>query len=338
MRWPLVAIAVAVLLPAPAPAEAAGVEVLGARTGGEGPALTQGTVVWSLREDTRGVRVLARLLDGRSMTVGRASLSAADGELGGWTLAAAQGRVGLRVIPTPARSSVVFGGPFGGGPSRLRSAPLGAVMAVDRDFWAWSGGYVTLERVGERPRAVLTNDLGETRPLALPAGADPRTLAVRDATAAVVLNRDGVSREVAVIDLATAAVVRRVDLGDARGLDVTSLSLDAEGELALTGEGGDGSDALIWAPAGASRFEVVAIDDRFGLVQVAKGRIAFVAPGGRRESVRPVVLDPHSGAAPTVVFRRPRTRWSRSTTTAPASRGRRSTASSSPTPCPPHRG
>ena len=62
---------------------------------------------------------------------------------------------------------------------------------------------------------------------------------------------------------------------------------------------------LAWAPVGAKRFQVVMTGDRFGLVQVAGGRIAFVAPGGKIDAARPVVVEPRPEGEPTLIFRGP---------------------------------
>jgi hypothetical protein len=194
---------------------------------------------------------------------------------------------------------VLFGGPLNTALTRLRSTPTGAVMATDRDFWAWAGGFVTLERSGKTLRAVVTDDRGGIRVLALPAGAEPRTLAVSATTAAVVVARE----RVAVLDLASGAVVRTVVLGEVRDYDVTSLSVAADGALAVTAD--SGSDVLAWAPVGAQQFQVVMTGDRFGLVHVAGGRIAFVAPGGKTDAARPVVVEPRAGGEPTLLFRGP---------------------------------
>ena len=265
-----------------------------------------GTVVWGEPDGERAVRVRSRPVDGGiTRDVSRVSIS----ERAVWGLAAGAGGLGLRVYSTATQGLLFADRPEAGLTQLRRGVPAGAVMAVDRDFWAWTGGFVTLERVAGAPgrlRAVVTDHEGAARPLALPTGSDPATLAVADATAAVVVARgDGNAREIAVIDIATGVVGRRVDLGTLRALEVISLDIASDGELAVTGEGAGGVDHLGWAPVGAGRVERVMEGDDFGQVQVARGRIALVAPGGRRDAVRPLVVEPRIGQPSTTVFRGP---------------------------------
>ncbi|MBE2314827.1 hypothetical protein DVA67_002480 [Solirubrobacter sp. CPCC 204708] len=293
----LVGLVLAGALFAAAPAGAQSVEALEARELGEGgPVLDAGTVVWSRGEGGDGVRVSARAAAGGPVAhLGRASSGAASA--GSWRLAAGAGRVGLRVVSGRGGVGALLSAPFGGAPLR-RSVPRGATMAADRDFWAWSGGYVTLERSGPALGAVVTGADGSVRRLALPAGARVRTLAVAGSLAAV-----SVGQAVVVFDLATGAEVRRVALD---AMSVGSLSVDPSGALAATGESEYGVDVLAWAPVGAGAFEVVTTGGDFGLVSLAGGRIAYVASRGLDEGARAVVVEPRPGSEnPTVLFRGP---------------------------------
>ena len=308
----LAAIGAGVVLAAPAVASPSSpvVEALAPRAGLAAPVFGPGTVVWSEPDGQRAVRVRSRAVDGGiARDVSRVSLSGPGDEPVTWRLAAAADGLGLLAYSARATRGVLFVDRPEAGLTELRSGvPRGAAMAVDRDFWAWTGGFVTLERVGGAPgrlRAVVTDHQGVARPLALPAGSDPATLAVADATAAVVVAGERGAREVAVIDIATGVVRRRVDLGTLRGVVVISLDIASDGELALTGEGVGGGDLLGWAPVGAGLFERVMADDNFGQVQVAHGRIALVAPGGRRDAVRPLVVEPRIGQPSPIVFRGP---------------------------------
>ena len=293
----LAAVVIGVWLVGASPSFAQEVEPLGPVGGGQEPILADGTLVWS-RDDDGRVQVLGRPAAGGTVTeIARTTPS--QGGLGGWRVAAGAGRVGVRVSLREGKGPVLFGGPFGSALTPLRPARAGAVMVTDRDFWAWAGGFVTLERSGKTLRAVVTDDRGGARVLTLPAGAEPRTLAVADTVAAVVVARERVD----VLDLASGTVVRTVALGEVGDFDVTSLSVAADGALAVTAD--SGSDVLAWAPVGAKRFQVVLHGDGFGLVQVAGGRIAFVAPGGKIDASRPVVVEPRPDGEPTLIFRGP---------------------------------
>lgn len=189
-----------------------------------------------------------------------------------------------------------------------RNVPAGQVMAHGPDLWATDAGTLTLERVdrrGLRLHAVLRPAGGAPREVPLPAGADPRFLFAAGALAAVPIADAGGPREVAVLQLPSGAVVRRVALGEMRGAELISLGLAPDGGLAATAEGGGGQDGVAWAPAGAARFEVVRIADAFSQVRVAGGRIAMLVAGRGGDGQRVVVLEPVPGGEPRIVFRGP---------------------------------
>jgi hypothetical protein len=299
---------VALALPPIARAE---MTALATRSGSQAPVLSDGRVLWSTRSGKDGIRVFSRLAGGGPVqVVGRAALPSGGRRLGEWTLVAAPTWIGLRV------GRELIGGVPGTPLRSVRSGvPAGRTMAAERDTWALPPtGFVTLERGArdrgnQRPRNVVATDAsGAHRPVALPPGADPATLAVSGASAAVVVDdRNNVPREVDVLDIATGAVQRRVAMGPFTVEIVISLSLSPEGDLAITGEDGRGSDGLAWAPAGASEFDVQAVDDDFGLVQAARGRIAMVGPNRpSRDGHRVVVFEPRPGdEPPNVLFRGP---------------------------------
>jgi hypothetical protein len=289
----------------------ADITALAPRSAQQGPILLDGRVLWSTRAGKSGIRVFGRMASGGPVeVVARAALPAGE-KLGGWELVAAPHWIGLRI------GDRLLGGPPGAALPIVRSrVPAGRLMAAGRDTWATTPpGFVTLERrAGTRddqpPRdVVVTSGMGGHRTLALPAGAEPTTLAVNGAHAAVVIaDRQGLPREVDVLDLATGAVERRVEMGRFSIELVISVSLSPEGDLAITGEDGAGVDWLGWAPRGAPQFDVVTVADDFGLMQAAKGRIAMVGPNQARlgEGHRVVVFEPRPGdEEPRVLFRGP---------------------------------
>jgi hypothetical protein len=303
MRWGrLVGLGVALtaLLPSQASAE---ITALATRSGEQAPVLTDGRVLWSTRAGASGIRVFSRLAGGGpTQLVGRATLPKADGRLFDWTLVAAPGWIGLRAHARAAHGDRLFAG-AGGALDLVRSnVPEGRRTTSGRDTWAGPAkSFVTLER---RMRdAVVTDAAGAHRTLALPPKADAATLTASNGRAAVVAGS-----EVDVLDIATGAIERRVAFGAFQVERVISLSISPEGDLAITGEDGEGRDGLGWAPAGATQFEIVTVADNFGLVQTAGGRIAMVGPNGARftEGQRVFVFEPRPGGQePSLLFQSP---------------------------------
>jgi hypothetical protein len=295
------------------------ITALGTRSGDQAPALTDGRVVWSQRAGRSGIRIFSRLAQGGPVqTAGKATLPSADGGPSYWRLVAAPGWLGVRVAGRKARRMRLLGGAPGALLPVVRSGvALGALQGPNRDTWPWPpGGFVTLERrpgAGETETARelwVTEASGARRQVALPPNADPITLAVGGTNAAVaIVAPDKGLQEVAVLDLTTGAVQRRVAAGPFSGIGViNSVALSPEGELAITVEDGNGSDGLGWAAATAAQLQIVTIDDRFGLVNVAHGRIAMVGPNGPQmfTGERILVFEPRApDEKPNVVFRSP---------------------------------
>jgi hypothetical protein len=285
---------------------------LATRTGNQAPVLVDGRVLWTTRSGKDGIRVFSRLAGGGPVqVVGRATVPGGRLSRSAWSLVAVPGWLGLRV------GGRLLGGAPGSQLAPLRSGvPRGSLMADARDTWGTPpGGFVTLERragAGEDapPRDVVVTDArGAHRKLALPPGADPATLSVSGASAAVVIgDAHGAPREVDVLDLARGAVQRRVAMGSFSVASVTALSLSPEGDIAATGEDGHAVDGLAWAPAAATEFDVQTIGDSFGLVAAAQGRIAMVGPHepGLDGGHRVFVFEPRPGdQAPQALFQSP---------------------------------
>jgi hypothetical protein len=293
-------VALAVALPSQASAE---IIALATRSGEQAPVLTDGRVLWSTRSGASGIRVYSRLAGGGpTQLVGRAALPKADGRLFDWSLVAAPEWIGLRTHARAAHGDRLFAG-AGGALDLVRSnVPEGRRTTSERDTWAGpTRSFVTLER--RMREAVVTDATGKHRTLALPPNAEPATLSVSNGRAAVVARS-----EVDVLDVATGALQRRVGFGPFQVERVASLSISPEGDLAITGEDGDGRDGLGWAPAGAAQFEVLTVADNFGLVRTAGGRIAMVGPNGARftEGQRVFVFEPRPGGQPPrVLFQSP---------------------------------
>ena len=104
-----------------------------------------------------------------------------------------------------------------------------------------------------------------------------------------------------VFDLRSGTELHQIALGkyDAQ---VTSLAVSPAGDVAATTAVGDGSDVLLYAPAGASRVRALAREVRMEGVATAGGRVAYVGSNRLDAGVRVTVVDGASGAR---VFRGP---------------------------------
>jgi hypothetical protein len=156
-------------------------------------------------------------------------------------------------------------------------------------------GVVTLEgSVG----AFLRTGGGAAQEVALPPGADPEIVAT-GGTLGVAPTTDGA---LVVFDLRTDTEVRQISLGRFDAATVNGIAISPSGDVALTVPVGDGSDALLWAPAGASRVRVVRRGQDYATVVTAGGRIAWVAAEGARDGTRVSVID---ATTRRIVFRGP---------------------------------
>jgi hypothetical protein len=104
-----------------------------------------------------------------------------------------------------------------------------------------------------------------------------------------------------VFDLASGRELHQISL-ESFDPQVTSLAVSPAGDVAATTTAGDGTDVLLYAPAGASRVRVLAREVRMESVAVAGGRVAYVGSNRFDAGVRVTVLDGASGAR---VFRGP---------------------------------
>jgi hypothetical protein len=98
-----------------------------------------------------------------------------------------------------------------------------------------------------------------------------------------------------VFDLRSGTELHQIALGS-YDAQVTSLAVSPAGEVAATTAVGDGTDVLLYAPAGASRVRVLAREVRMETVAVAGGRVAYVGSNRLDAGVRVTVLNGASGA------------------------------------------
>jgi hypothetical protein len=98
-----------------------------------------------------------------------------------------------------------------------------------------------------------------------------------------------------VFDLRSGTELHQVALGS-YDAQVTSLAVSPAGDVAATTAVGDGSDVLLYAPAGASRVRALAREVRMEAVTTAGGRVAYVGSNRLDAGVRVTVVDGASGA------------------------------------------
>jgi hypothetical protein len=97
-----------------------------------------------------------------------------------------------------------------------------------------------------------------------------------------------------VFDLRSGTELHQISL-ERYDAQVTSLAISPTGDVAATTAVGDGSDVLLWAPAGASRVRALAREVRMEAVATAGGRVAYVGSNRLDAGVRVTVLDGASG-------------------------------------------
>lgn len=98
-----------------------------------------------------------------------------------------------------------------------------------------------------------------------------------------------------VFDLRSGTERHQVSL-EGYDAQVTSLAVSPAGDVAATTPVGDGSDVLLYAPAGASRVRALAREVRMETVTTAGGRVAYVGSNRLDAGVRVAVVDGASGA------------------------------------------
>ncbi|MDA0166714.1 WD40 repeat domain-containing protein [Solirubrobacter ginsenosidimutans] len=161
----------------------------------------------------------------------------------------------------------------------------------------WPPLSVTTEGVfTQEATPTLRSVAGAKTEVVLPPEGDPGFVAAAGGVG--VASTDGV---LIVFDLRSGTELHQISLGsfDAQ---VTSLAVSPEGGVAATTATGDGSDVVLWAPAGARQVRVLATPARAEEVATAGGRVAFVGSNRLDGGVRVAVLD---GATGTGLFRGP---------------------------------
>jgi hypothetical protein len=145
--------------------------------------------------------------------------------------------------------------------------------------------------------AVLENDGvylrrdGHRFEVAVPPGADPGHVALAGGVGVAPVPEGALI----VFSVGDGIEQRQISLGSYDAFNVSGLAVSPTGDVAATVPAGDGTDALVWSPAGSERVRVLARGQRFGRVAVAAGRIAVVGDLGLRDGVRVVVIVGPSG-------------------------------------------
>jgi hypothetical protein len=184
------------------------------------------------------------------------------------------------------------GGAFAGVATNVGEEP---VVTFVPGLQVTDAGVITLE---SGAGAILRKGPGSAQEVALPPGADPEIVAAAGRFG-VAPTTDGI---LVVFDLFTDTEIRQVSLGRFDAATVNGIAISPAGDIALTVPIGDGSDALLWAPAGASRVRELRRGQDYGTVATAGGRIAWVGAEGVRDGVRVSVIDATSRR---IVFRAP---------------------------------
>jgi WD40 repeat protein len=161
----------------------------------------------------------------------------------------------------------------------------------------WPPISVTTEGVFTQEATPLLRDAaGAKHEVVLPPEGDPGFVAAAGGLG--VASTDGA---LIVFDLRSGTELHQISLGsfDAQ---VTSLAISPTGDVAATTATGDGSDVVLWAPAGATQVRVLGTLARAEEITTAGGRVAFVGSNRLDAGVRVTVLDGATGAA---LFRGP---------------------------------
>jgi hypothetical protein len=250
---------------------AAGVRAV-APGGFAGPALLDGRVLWG---ESRRVNA-SPVLGGPIVGVGDVPVASAE-------LVAGSGFVGAR--SGSSLFSLRVGGSSGFAPVTpgAGAAPLFPIVP---SIQPTDAGLAVLENDG----VYLRRD-GHRFEVALPPGADPGHVAFAGAVGVAPVPEGALI----VFSAGDGIEQRQISLGPYDGFNVSGLAVSPSGDVAATVPAGDGTDALVWSPAGSERVRVLARGQRFGRVALASGRIAFVGDLGLREGVRVVVVDGASG-------------------------------------------
>lgn len=150
----------------------------------------------------------------------------------------------------------------------------------------------------EPRRARLHDGSGRAREVVLPPGAVAADVAAAGSLG-VATTPDGA---LVVFDLRSGTEQRQIALGRYDGTFINGLAISPEGDVAVTLAAGDGNDVLLWAPAGATRVQVLSSGRSRTYVATARGRVAFVGAEGERGGQRVTVIE---AATRRTVFRGP---------------------------------
>lgn len=241
-----------------------------ARGPAAGPALVGDQVLWG---EARRV-VSAPLWGGPATGVGDVAAVGAE-------LVAVPGLLGVR-------SGVsLFAARAGAGFTRvLPDAGAPPLFAIVPSIQPTDAGLVVLEDDG-----VFLRSGGRRVEIPLPPGADPGHVAFAGGVGVAPVPEGALI----VFSVQGGIEQRQISLGPYDGFNVSGLAISPSGDVAATVPAGDGTDALIWSPAGSERVRVLARGRGFGRVALAGGRVAFVSNAGLREGVRVVIIDGASG-------------------------------------------
>jgi hypothetical protein len=283
-------VALFIIFTAPASAQ---LRVIGERTSG-GPVLLGDRVLWA--ESGAGLASVFAMpaAGGPAAAFGSVPAAASD------TVDLRAGTQSLAALVRDPRSLRATGRLFSAGPDGVFTALASdvgdePVVPFVPGLQVTDAGVITLEgSLG----AILRKGGGRAQEVALPPGADPEILAT-GGTLGVAPTSDGV---LVVFDLRTDTEVRQISLGRFDAATVNGIAISPSGDVALSVPIGDGSDALLWAPAGASHVRVLRRGQDYATVATAGGRVAWVGAEGTRDGTRVNVID---AATRRIVFRGP---------------------------------
>ena len=276
----------ALLLTMATPAQAQ----LRAVSDGAAPILSGDRVLWGQRSGAIMHVVAAPLSGGAPVPFGDVPIRRSDDV---WLAASpAQVAVQLRDSSSPsAPARLYLAGPDGafqllaGDVGEEPFDPLWPPLSVT------AAGVFTQEAVPQ-----LRDAAGRRTDVVLPPEGSPGFVAAAGSVG--VASTDGA---LIVFDLRSGTELHQISLED-YDAQVTSLAVSPAGDVAATVAVGDGSDVLLWAPAGASRVRALAREVRMESVATAGGRVAYVGSNRLDAGVRVTILD---GASGRTVFRGP---------------------------------
>jgi hypothetical protein len=154
----------------------------------------------------------------------------------------------------------------------------------------WSPISVTTQGVFTQEATPWLRDaVGAKTEVVLPPEASPGFVAAAGGLG--VASTDGA---LIVFDLRSGTELHQISL-ESFDAQVTSLAISPAGDVAATVAVGDGSDVLLWVPAGASRVRALANQVRMETVATAGGRVAFAGSSRLDSGLRVTILDGTSG-------------------------------------------